>query len=140
MINIDNSRNLNQLSTEHCNSKIFSILQNVFWKFIFSLQIYLKEVWYNKNLLIKFLLNFLELFIIGKYVKTKFKNKESPCYFLSFRGQKIKNITKTEQRWLFLFTFLVSFFIAFLVQKLIYTINIYDLILRLTHVLNKIIY
>ena len=48
----------------------------------------------------------------------------SPCSFLSFRGQKIKNITKIEQKKLFLFTFFVSFFIAFLAQKLIYTINI----------------
>ena len=43
----------------------------------------------------------------------------SPCYFLSSRGQKIKNITKIEQMRLFLFTFLVSFFMAFPVQNLI---------------------
>ena len=47
----------------------------------------------------------------------------SPCYFLSSRGQKIKNITKIEQKRLFLFTFLVSFFMALLAQKMIYTIN-----------------
>ena len=69
-------------------------------------------------------LNFPEFFIIGKYVKTRFKNRESPCYFLSSSGLKIKNITKIEQMRLFLFTFLVSFFIGFLIQKLIYTINI----------------
>ena len=34
--------------------------------------------------------------IIEKYVKIRFKNRGSPCYFLSFRGQKIKNITKIE--------------------------------------------
>ena len=34
------------------------------------------------------------LFIIGKDVKIRFKNRGSPCYFLSSRGQKIKNITK----------------------------------------------
>ena len=45
---------------------------------------------YNKNLPMKF------LYIIGKYVKIKFKNRGSPCYFLSSTGQKIKNITKTE--------------------------------------------
>ena len=45
--------------------------------------------------------------------------------FLSSRGQKIKNITKIEHTWLLLFTFFVSFFIAFLAQKLIYTINIW---------------
>ena len=63
-------------------------------------------------------------YVIGKYVKIRFKNRESPCYFLSSRGQKIKNITKTEQTRLFSFTFLVSFFMAFLAQKLIHTINI----------------
>ena len=67
-------------------------------------------------------LNFPELFIKGKYVKIRFKNRGSPCYFVSFIGQKIKNITKIERKRLFLFTFLVSFFMAFLAQKLIYTI------------------
>ena len=65
------------------------------------------------------------MFIKGKYVKIRFKNRGSPCYFLSSRGQKIKNITKIEQKRLFLFAFLVSFFMAFLAQKLIYTINIW---------------
>ena len=69
-------------------------------------------------------LNFPELFIKEKYVKIRFENWKSPCYFLSFRGQEIKNITKIEHTRLFLFTFLVSFFKAFLAQKLIYTINI----------------
>ena len=64
-------------------------------------------------------------FIIGKYVKIRFKNKESPCYFLSSRGQKIKTFTKIEQARLFLCTFLVSFFKAFLAQKMINTINIW---------------
>ena len=40
-------------------------------------------------------------------------------------GQKIKNTTKVEQKRLFLFTSLISFFMAFLAQKLTYTINIY---------------
>ena len=65
------------------------------------------------------------MFIKGKYVKTRFKSRGSSCYFLSSRGQKIKNITKIEQKRLLLFTFLVSFFMAFLAQKLIYTINIW---------------
>ena len=86
----------------------------------------------------KFLLTFPELFIIEKYVKIRFKNRGSPCYFLSSRGQKIKNITKIEQKRLFLFTFLVSFFMAFLAQKLIYTTNI-KLTLSLADFLNKII-
>ena len=69
-------------------------------------------------------LNFPELLLIGKYVKIRFKNRGSPCYFLSSRGQKVKNVTKIKQKRLFLITFLVSFFIEFLAQKLIYTINI----------------
>ena len=60
----------------------------------------------------------------GKYVKIRFQNMWSQCYFLSSIGQKIKNVTKIEQKRLFLFTFLVSFFMAFLAQKLIYAINI----------------
>ena len=59
-------------------------------------------------------LNFPELFIMEKYVKIRFKNKASPCYFPSSRGQKTPNITKIEQKIQFLFTLLVSFFVAFL--------------------------
>ena len=78
----------------------------------------------EKNL-VKISLNFSELFITEKYVKIRFNNMGSPCYFVSSRGQKIKNTTKVERARLFLFiTFLFSFFMAFLVQKLIYTINI----------------
>ena len=66
-----------------------------------------------------------KLFIIGKYVKMRFKNRSSPCYFLSSGGQKIKLITTMEQKVLLFFTILVSFLIAFLPQKLIYTINIW---------------
>ena len=55
-----------------------------------------KEVLYKKKLVDETSLNFPELFIIGKYVKIRFKNRGSPCYFLSSRGQKIKNITKIE--------------------------------------------
>ena len=51
--------------------------------------------------------------------------------------KKIKNITKIEQKRLLLFTFLVSFFTAFLAQKLIYATNIY-LTLSLADFLNKI--
>ena len=90
-------------------------------KFCLSIMmvIFIKEVCYNKNLSI-FLKNFSELFVIGKYVKIRFKSRDSPRHFLSFRGQKTKNIRKIEQARLFLFTFLVSFFVAFLAQKLIY--------------------
>ena len=45
--------------------------------------------------------------------------------FSEFRGQKAENITKIEQKRLFLFTFLVSFFMAFLVQQLISKINVW---------------
>ena len=53
----------------------------------------------------------------GKYGKISFKNWASPCYFLSSRGLKIKNITKIEHTTLFLLTFQVSFFMAFLMQN-----------------------
>ena len=46
-------------------------------------------------------LNFPELFIKGKYLKIRFKNRGTPCYFQSSRGQKISNITKIEQKRLF---------------------------------------
>ena len=75
----------------------------------------------------------------------RFENKGSPYYFLSSRGQKIKNITKIEQKRLFLFTALVSFLIAFLEQKLIYTINIwlnfvFGSFVEQDHLLNLIIW
>ena len=57
------------------------------------------------------------MFIIEKYIKIRFKNKGSPCYFLSSRGQKIKNVTKIEQRRLFLFTFFIHFLWHFLCRN-----------------------
>ena len=51
-------------------------------------------------------------------MKISFQNRKLPCYKISFIGQNIKNITKIEQKRMSLFTFL-----AFLMQKLIYTIN-----------------
>ena len=50
------------------------------------------------------------MFIIGKYVKIRFKNRVPTYYFLEVK--KIKNITTIEQKRLFLFTFFVSFFMA----------------------------
>ena len=67
-------------------------------------------------------LNIPELFIIGKHVKIRSINRETPCNFLSSRGQNIKEITKIEKKYI-LFTFLVSFF-SVSRAKLIYTINI----------------
>ena len=63
--------------------------------------------------------------MIGKYAKIRFKNRDSPCYFLSYSGQKIKNTTKIEQKRLFLFKFFVPLFMGFLAQKLIHAINIW---------------
>ena len=40
-------------------------------------------------------------------------------------AKKIKNITKIEQMRLLLFTFLISSFMGFLAQKIIYTVNIW---------------
>ena len=46
---------------------------------------------------LKFIVDEISLnFIIGKYVKIRFNNRESPCYFLSSRDQQIKNINKTH--------------------------------------------
>ena len=71
--------------------------------------------------------NFPELFSKGKYVKISFKNRGSPCYFLSSRSLEIKNITKIEQKRLFLFTCLVSFFLYILDVSCAKTQQIYDL-------------
>ena len=65
------------------------------------------------------------MFTIRRYVKIRFKNRGPPCYFLSSRSQKIKIITKIEQTILFLFTFLVSFFMAPMSQKLICIIDMF---------------
>ena len=106
-----------KLHAEACHLLKVKHLHGCFFAFF-------KEVWYNK-LVDEISSSFPELFIIGKYVKMRFKNRGSPSYFLSSRGQKIKNITKMKQERLSLFTILVSFFITFLAQKLIYTINIW---------------
>ena len=50
------------------------------------------------------------MFIIGKYVKLRLKNRESPYYFLSSRDQGIKNISKIEQKKSFLLTFCFIFY------------------------------
>ena len=85
------------------------------------------------------------MFITGQYVKIRFKNRGSPCYFLSSRGQKIKTITKIEQKILLLFTFSVSFFVVCFAQKLIYTIHIwfnfaFGSFFEQDHLLNLIIF
>ena len=54
-------------------------------------------------------------------------------------AKKIKNITKIKQKRLLLFTFLVSFIMTFVAQKLIYIRNI-SLTLSLADFLNKIIF
>ena len=88
--------------------------------------IYIKEVWCNKNLSMKLnLFKFFWVFHYREIWKIRFQNWRRPCYFPSSRSQKIKNISKTEHTRPFLFTFLVSFFMAFLSQKLICTINIW---------------
>ena len=48
------------------------------------------------------------LLIIGKYVKSRSKNRESPFYFFSYNDLKIKNITKIEPKRLF-FVYLLGF-------------------------------
>ena len=56
----------------------------------------------------KFVDEIFELLIIGKYVKIRSKNWESPFYFFSSKDLKIKNITKTEPKRLF-FVYLLGF-------------------------------
>ena len=41
----------------------------------------------QKKLVHEISINFPQLFIIGNYVKIKFENKGSPCYFVSAKGQ-----------------------------------------------------
>ena len=65
--------------------------------------------------------------MIITYVKIKFKSRCSPCYILSSRGQRIKNITNIKQKKNYCKTrFLVSVFMLFLVQKLINPTNIWS--------------
>ena len=73
---------------------------------------------------IKISLKFPEFFIIGNYVKTGLKTGGHHAIFRVLEVKRSKNITKIEQKILFLFTLLISFFMSFLVQKLIYKINI----------------
>ena len=56
-----------------------------------------QEVWYNENASMKFLWIFLSCSFIRKYVKIRFKNRGSPCYFLFTRSKDkryYKNWTK----------------------------------------------
>ena len=41
----------------------------------------------QKKLVDEISINFPQLFIIGNYVKIRFENKGSPCYFVSAKGQ-----------------------------------------------------
>ena len=41
----------------------------------------------QQKLVDEFSLNFPGLFIVGKYVKIRFKNRGSPCYFLNSKDQ-----------------------------------------------------
>ena len=85
-------------------------------------------------------LNFLEVLIIGNFLKTRFKKRGSSCYFLSSIGQKIKNITKTEQQKLFLFCILGFIFCGVSRAKADLHNKYNGFNLFLAHFLNKIIY
>ena len=117
---------------------VLQVVQNIPENYFPCLYLSIDQVWWFN------LINLSELFIIRKYVKIRFKNRGSPWYFLSSRDQQIKKITKNKQKWLFLYTFLASFFMAFLSQKLIYTINTwFNFVLgsffKQNHLLNLII-
>ena len=57
----------------------------------------LKEIWYNKNLWWN-LFKFSWIVHYRKICKNQVQKQGAPCYFLSSRGQKIKNITKLSKR------------------------------------------
>ena len=86
---------------------------------------YIKEVWYNKNFPIKC----LQIFSSVSYRKIcKNQNLKTGGHHAIFSilvVKELKTITTLEQKWLFLFTFLFLFFTKFLMQKLIYKINIW---------------
>ena len=85
---------------------------------------YIKEVWYNKNFPIKC----LQIFSSVSYRKIcKNQNLKTGGHHAIFSilvVKELKTITTLEQKWLFLFT-LFLFFTKFLMQKLIYKINIW---------------
>ena len=68
--------------------------------------------------------------------KSDYSSLGVTMHFLSSRGQKVKNITKIEQKILFLFIFLVSFLWRFS-RKNWFTQYIYDLTLCLAHFSKK---
>ena len=107
-----------------CNVLLFALTHNKNSCSFTELRLVLKLREHDSKLVHEISLNFPRLFIKRKYIKIGFKNRGPPCYFLSSKGQKIKDITKIEQKRLFLFTLVVSFFWAFLAQKLIYKISI----------------
>ena len=68
-----------------------------------------------------------------------FKNQGSPCFFLSSRGQKIKNITKIERTGMFVYIFGFVFYGVSLAKTDL--LNKYNyLTLWLAHFFDKIIY
>ena len=77
--------------------------------------------WYIKKIVNEISINLPELFITGKYVKIKFKNGVTVLLQRVLEVKRSKMLQKIEE--LSLFTFLVSFFMGVLVQKLIYPIN-----------------
>ena len=66
----------------------------------------------------------------------RFKNRGLPCHFPSFRGQKIKNTTKIEQKRLLFFA-LFSFLYSISCTKTELH-NKYDLTLCLAHFLTNL--
>ena len=71
----------------------------------------------------KISLNFPELFIIGKYVKIGFKNWSCYAIFLVLEVKRSKTLQKLNIGDCFCLHSWFHFFMTFLAQKLIYTIN-----------------
>ena len=54
-------------------------------------------------------LNIPEFFIKGKYAKFRFKNRESTCFYLISRGQKINHIIKVNKQKRPFFVYILGF-------------------------------
>ena len=68
-------------------------------------------------------LNFPELFIIGKIVKIRFKNRGHHAIFSILEINRSKILQKINKSDCFCLHSWLHFFMAFLAQKLIYTLN-----------------
>ena len=119
--------------------KILTLCQSLSRKL--SYYVKLKEVWYNKNLTMKFLQIFLSCLLKENMYKSGLKTGGHHALFWILEVKRSKILQILNKRDCFYLHSLqrFAFFTAFLAQNLIYTTNIY-LTLCLADFLNKIIY